>query len=79
MTSGFGKRFSIPSSIIACAPSAVSSPGWNTGISVPLHASRCCASSVAAPASHATCMSCPQACITGVGCPSASSALTLLA
>ena len=56
-TSGFGKRLNSPSSIIACAPCAVSSPGWNTAISVPLQPSRACASSVVAPTSQVTCMS----------------------
>ncbi len=68
-----------PSSIIAWAPSAVSSAGWKTAISVPRHASRACASSVVAPTSQATCMSWPQACITGTVFPSRSVALTLLA
>ena len=48
-TAGSGKRSSRPSSIMARAPSAVSSPGWKTAISVPRHASRACASSAAAP------------------------------
>ena len=37
---GFGEALNSPSSIIACAPCAVSSAGWKTAISVPCHASR---------------------------------------
>lgn len=36
-----------------------------TAISVPRHEWRACASKVVAPTSHVTCMSWPQACITG--------------
>ena len=78
-TSGLGKRLKSPSSIIACAPAATSSAGWNTAISVPCQASLAPASSALAPASQVTCMSWPQACITGVSFPSASVAVTVLA
>ena len=64
---------------MACAPSAVSSPGWKTAISVPRHASRACANSVVAPASQVTCMSWPHMCPTGTVFPSRSFILTLLA
>ena len=43
---GFGKRSNSPSSIIARAPAAVSSPGWNTAITVPRQVSRVCARDV---------------------------------
>ncbi len=39
-TSGTGTRFHRPSSTMACAPSPVSSAGWNSGSRVPLHWSR---------------------------------------
>ena len=78
-TSGFWKRSNSPSSIIARAPSAVSSPGWNTAIRVPLQPSRARAIKVAAPASQATCMSWPQACATGTVLPAASVAVAVLA
>jgi hypothetical protein len=69
-TSGLGKRWNNPSSIIAWAPSAVSSAGWNTAIKVPRQLWRVCAISVVAPTSQATCMSWPQACMTGTVLPS---------
>lgn len=59
--SGLGKRSKSPSSIIAWAPSPVSSAGWSTAISVPYQVSRARASSVIAPTSQATCISWPQA------------------
>jgi hypothetical protein len=64
---------------MACAPWAVSSAGWKTARTVPRQASRDRASRVAAPASHVTCMSCPQACITGVSWPSGPVAVAVLA
>jgi hypothetical protein len=78
-TSGLGKRSKSPSSIIAWAPSPVSSAGWNTAIKVPRQVSWACAKSVVAPTSQATCMSWPQACMTATVFPSRSVALTLLA
>src|SRR5581483_11710652 len=63
-TSGFGNLPNKPSSIIARAPAAVSSAGWNTAMSVPLQRSRALENSPVAPASQATCMSWPQACMT---------------
>jgi len=64
---------------MACAPVPVSSAGWNTAISVPFQLSRDRASNVVAPTSQVTCMSWPQACITGTVWPSLSFAVTLLA
>ena len=37
--SGFGKRSSTPSAIIACAPAPYSSAGWKTATTVPDHSS----------------------------------------
>ena len=79
ITSGLGKRLNSPSSIIAWAPAATSSAGWKTAISVPCQAFLSAASNALAPASQVTCMSWPQACITGVSFPSASVAVTVLA
>ena len=78
-TSGFAKRANKPSSIIACAPSAVSSAGWKTAIRVPFHRSRACANNVATPTNHVTCISWPQACMTGTVFPSRSVPVALLA
>src|SRR6185312_3730502 len=54
---------STPSRSITPAPSKPSSPGWNMNTTSPLSASRCLASSRAAPTSAVVCRSCPQACI----------------
>ncbi len=54
---------------MACAPFPASSAGWNTSSSVPRQASRAAASSAAAPSRQVTCMSWPQACITGTSAP----------
>ena len=78
-TSGLGKRVNRPSSIMARAPCAVSSPGWKTAISVPRQVSRRCENSAVTPISHATCMSWPQACATGTVFPAASVAMMVLA
>jgi hypothetical protein len=61
------------------APAAISSAGWNTAITVPAQSGRDEASDAAAPHSQVTCMSWPQACITGVCSPRASVATTSLA
>ena len=79
ITSGLGKRSKSPSSIIACAPCAVSSAGWKTASTVPRQASRADASSAVTPASQVTCMSCPHACMTGTSLPSGSVAVAVLA
>ena len=79
MTCGLGKRSKRPSSIIAWAPWAVSSAGWKTASTVPLQASRASASRAVAPASQVTCMSCPQACMTGTSLPAGSVAVAMLA
>jgi len=63
-TSGRGNRSKMPSSSIARAPSAVSSPGWKTAMAVPRQEARSAASASAAPTSQVTCRSWPQACIT---------------
>lgn len=70
-TSGRGKRSANPSSIMACAP-LTSSAGWKTATTVPRQASRSAASRAVAPSRQVTCMSCPQACMTGTSLPSAS-------
>jgi hypothetical protein len=64
---------------MACAPCAVSSPGWKTAINVPFQASRTCDINVAAPTSQATCMSWPHICPTGTVFSLASVVVTLLA
>ncbi len=73
--SGTGNRSYRPSSIMARAPLPASSAGWNTSSSVPRQASRAAASSAAAPSRQVTCMSWPQACITGTSAPPESCAL----
>jgi hypothetical protein len=78
-TSGLPNRSKRPSSIIAWAPSAVSSPGWNTAITVPRQLVRVWANSALAPTSHVTCMSWPHMWLTGVVTPFAVSAVALLA
>ena len=51
---------------MAWAPSAVSSPGWNTAIKVPRQVVRAWANNVVAPTSQVTCMSWPHMWLTGV-------------
>ena len=71
-TSGAGTFSVRPSSTMERAPAAISSPGWNSAMNVPDHASWCAAIAPAAPSSAATCMSWPQACISGTVRPSSS-------
>ena len=73
VTSGFGKRFTIPSSIMALAPSPISSPGWNTAMTVPRHLSLFAVRFCVAPMSQVTCRSCPQECAMAVSRPDAGS------
>ena len=78
-TPGTGNRSNRPSPIMASAPWPASSAGWNTSSSVPRQASRAAASSAAAPSRQVTCMSWPQACMTGTSAPRASCACPVLA
>ena len=68
-TSGTGMRVNRPSSTISCAPSPVSSAGWNSVIKVPFHWSRRAAIRVAMVVMQAMCMSCPQAWSTDTSWP----------
>ncbi len=68
-TSGRGSRSTRPSSTIASAPLYCSSAGWKTASTVPDHAPRPSRSRRSAASSVATCVSCPQACMTGTHSP----------
>lgn len=63
-TSGLGIASASPSSTMAWAPWAVSSPGWKRATYVPLHASVVSARTAAAPSPAVMWRSWPQACIT---------------
>ncbi len=78
-TSGRGSRSTRPSATIASAPLNCSSAGWKTATTVPSQASRSASSSRSAPSRVATCVSWPQACITGTVSPSARVARTVAA
>ena len=64
-TSGTGMRLSRPSSTMPCAPSPVSSAGWNSGEQRPAPPVAGSAMSLAMPIRQAMCISWPQAWATG--------------
>ena len=76
---GRGKRVKRPSFSIVSAPAPFSSAGWPTRTSVPRQLPFARARSVAAPVQAVMWRSCPQACITGIGCPWSSLPIARLA
>ena len=76
---GLGKRVKSPSFSIATAPAFTSSAGCPIMTRVPDQRSFIAAIRRAVPIQADMCVSCPQACITGVSCPSMPTAFTLLA
>ena len=78
-TSGRGYRSSTPSAIIAFAPAPYSSAGWKTTTTVPTHSLLVATSRRRAPSIALTCMSWPQACMTGTSVPCGSVPRAVLA
>jgi hypothetical protein len=64
---------------MARAPPPPSSAGWNTSSSLPRQERAAAASPAAAPSRQVTCMSWPQACMTGTSLPSGPVARAVLA